>query len=163
MSIIVVEERLTELFSLLPEPKPKYHFGDDIELNKFIKGSNGNAYPLIYQTSLEKIYHGNSREVEVNPLQFFIAVQTNTDLYNTERWATSYREQLMPLLQNIMTVFEKSNIVTSTYDYTIREFPNYGAAEQNSKEHKTIDIIDAIQVSFRATINGNCITKNIKF
>lgn len=167
--MIVVEERMMDLFVQLPEIqgfKPIYHFGDSLELNAFIKGRNeqgDTSYPLIYQTSYRERQMPEQGLVEVIGLEMFIAVQTQTDLYNTQRWATSYRNILMPTFQNIHTAFRKSNIITSEYDYDVEKFPNYGNPDRNSTEHVTIDIIDALRFRVDVTINNNCITKNIKF
>lgn len=167
--LIVVEERMMQLFALLPdvgEYKPKYHFGDSIELNKFITGrtsENLTSYPLIYQTSFRERQMPERGEVQVNGLEMFIAVVTDPSLYNTERWATSYRTILMPTFKNIHTVFRKSNIITSEYNYEVEKFPNYGNPERNGTENVTVDIIDALRFRVDVVINNNCITKNIKF
>lgn len=171
--MIVVEERMMELFSQLPQttsngityPKPVYHFGDDLELNKFILGKQEAqelVYPLIYQTSFEETQYPFESEVETR-LEMFIAYKTETDLYNTQRWATSYRNILMPTFENIHTAFVKGNIVQSEFQYDVRKFPNYGADERNSTEHKTVDIIDAVRFRLNCRINNRCINKNILF
>jgi len=165
--MIVVEERLIEIFNQLPQVagfKPKYHFGDDIELGRFIKAKQGLVYPLIYQTSANETQLANENRVRVDNLTFFIAVRNEkVSMFNTERWATSYRNILMPTLSNVITAFQKSNIMASNYEFDVVKFPNYGAQPTNSTQNKTIDIIDAIQVSVDVVITDNCITKNIKF
>lgn len=171
--MIVVEERLMELFSYLPEitsgsityPKPVYHFGDGKELNRFImerKGENKLVYPLIYQTSYEETQLVREGLVQVN-LDMFIAYCTETDLFNTQRWATSYRNILMPTFENIHKAFQLSRMVISDYEYNVTKHPNYGNPEQDGTANKTIDIIDALRFRLNCTINNHCINKNIKF
>lgn len=171
--MIVVEERLMDLFSYLPEitsgeityPKPIYHFGDGKELNRFIaerQKHNQLTYPLIYQTSYEETQLVREELVSVR-LEMFIAYCTETSLFNTERWATSYRNILMPTFENIHKAFKDSRMIISDYEYVVQKFPNYGNPERNGTENQTIDIIDALRFELDCTINNHCINKNIKF
>ena len=160
--MIVVEERLTDMFALLPLIdgfKPVYHFGDGKELNKFIIESKHKVYPLIYQTSYEEIQDTKSDYVDVD-LELVLAVQTRTDLYNTERWATTYRNVLMPLLSNIDTIFKQSGIIRSDYKYRLRKRPNYSQTDSKDK-NATVDILDALVFNLNVEITSDCINQNI--
>lgn len=160
--MIVVEKRMMDLFDTLPKIsgfKPIYHFGDNIELNQFItaRKQQGTAvYPLIYQTSYTETQLAKQRYVQVQ-LEIFIATATETSLFNTERWATSYQNILMPTFENIHTAFIKSGIMASEWEYEVNKFPNYGNPERDGDEHKTVDIIDALQFRLNCVINDNCI------
>lgn len=173
--MIVVEERFIDLFSRLPEitsngityPKPIYHFGDGKELNRFIaerQKNNQLTYPLIYQTSYREVQRYKENLVDLNPVEMFIAYQTQTELFNTERWATSYRNILVPTFNNIFTALRKSGIIQETeWDITVEKFPNYGNPEIDGTQTKTIDVIDALRFTLNCTMNSNCINKLIKF
>lgn len=163
--MIVVEKRMVELFSLLPlisVRKPVYHFGDGKELNRFILESKYAVYPLIYQTSYRETQLPNQGEVQVPQLEMFIAVQTRTDMFNKERWATSYQNILMPTFEHIHQAFIKSGIVNSEWEYDVEKFPNYGNPEVNGTENVSVDIIDALRFRLSCTINNKCI-KPFKF
>lgn len=165
---IVVEERLLELFDKLPPTsdgfKPVYHFGDGIELNQFVKHNDYAVYPLIYQSSLRCNINTDRDEAVLSPLEFFIAVKTETELNNKERWATSYKNVLQPLYINIQRLFEVSGIIRYEQSQVWQQerFPAYSQTEGRT-ESKTIDIIDAIRVSLNCTIENRCINKYIKF
>jgi len=165
--MIVVEERLAEVFAQLPPiggVACKYHFGDGIEANKFIKGANHDVYPLVYQTSNN--WTGMvvpEIEVETDLVLLLCVQNLNQDMYNSERWATSYRNVLLPLFENVDKALQRSGIISSDYRYSVRNYPNY--SERESKENnKFIDIVDAIEVSLRVTISANCVqTINFNF
>jgi len=161
--MIVVEERLEQLFSYLPEIKgfkPKYYFGDDKEINALIKASDGGIYPLIYQTSNEWTENSkNARVIEAN-LTFVLAVRNREQMFNGSRWATSYREVLRPLYENMKILFTKSNITVSDKDYTVTNFPNYSENETTKDKNKFIDIVDALVVNVTLKITNDCINVN---
>ena len=170
----VVEERLSELFYLIPArtftdsngvehttPKPKYHFGDAKEANAFINGRKNDAYPLIYQISNTETH--TEKGVDTR-LELVLAMQNlKVSMYNTERWATSYQNVLMPLLQNVQTALEKSGIIVSNFEYEVIKHPNYSETEAKDKT-AFVDIVDAIVLTVQIKIiNGVCINHYIKF
>jgi len=167
--MIVVEQRLSDLFNRLPDLidannkpfKPVYHFGDGIEANEFIKRYKHAVYPLIYQTSLRETQNYRERTVDTT-LEIVLCVQTRTDLLNSERWATTYKTMLVPLMENIMILFEKGGIIVSNFEYEIEKFPNYSQTESKDA-NAFIDIVDALRFRLPCEINDKCITKNIKF
>lgn len=168
--MIVVEEKLAELFNLLPPfpdtngnmVKPVYHFGDGIEANEFIKKRNHAVYPLIYQNLTEETQNIKANTVSTR-LEIVLCVKTRTEMLNTERWATTYRNVLMPLLNNIGILFTKSNVILSNLEFDIAKFPNYSETESKQK-NAFIDIVDAIRVRVPITIDGNlCLPKQINF
>jgi len=159
--MIVVEECLMQLFNTFI-PEAKYHFGDDKEANAFIKGSNGNSYPLIYQTSNNWRDGVNKRFIETD-LVFILAVRNeHTDMYNTNRWATSYRNVLLPLYEKVKAIFTQSKIILSATDYEVTNHPNYSEVETTKAKNKFIDIIDALEVRVTLKITNGCIDTFIK-
>lgn len=179
MKPIVVEEVLSTIFNLIPDreftyakdddsitvhvPKPKYYFGDAKELNKVMKLKDGEIYPLIFQTST--IETQNQKAGDVTTDLVLVLAHRNTEEYltNTQRWATSYKNILMPLVDNIYQAFIQSKWVTFDSTYELEKVPNY--SETSAKEkHGFNDIVDAIV--FRATVRltpNVCINKNINF
>jgi len=158
--MIVVEERLMELFELLPlidNKKPIYHFGDGIELNKFVIGRKNDLYPLIYQTSIREEQQTKQKLVQTQ-LEIFLATQTITDLYNTQRWATSYKNILLPLFVNIDIALKRSGIISaSEWQYIIDKIPNYNRIEDN--KNGGVDFLDVLRFRLDITMNGSCIKR----
>jgi len=162
--MIVVEDRLQVLFNLLPVRngfKPRYHFGDGIEANQWIKQTNNQTWPLIYQTSNSGTYTRNGSLFETN-LELILAVETRTDVLNDVRWATTYKNTLRPLLEDVKTVLEKSGIILSNWEYKIENFPKYSETSTREKNAFTA-IVDALKITLPCKINSNCITKYIHF
>lgn len=171
--MIVIEEILSELFQLIPvrqwkdsndiaqeTPKPKYHFGDTKEANRFIIAQDTKAYPLIYQTSTRQL---DTRKWSETTLTLVLATRnTELSLYNTERWAMSYRNVLLPLLDDVKRCLERSGVIASDFDYNIDKRPNYSETDSKDK-NKFVDIVDAIILSLDVRFIKACINKDINF
>jgi len=162
---MIIEEKLNAIFDQLPEIdgfKPVYHFGDEIEFNRFILKSQKSIYPLIWQLIKEES-DDDLKEKVTTDLEFFIAMRNlETDMFNTVRWETSYKNVLTPMYQNIKKAFKQSGIIKSDFNFGVLKQPNYSQIDNNDK-NKTIDIIDVIFVRLPATeITNGCI-KTIKF
>lgn len=180
MKSIVVEEVLSDIFNLIPDrqysyakdddtitvtvPKPRYYFGDAKECNALIKKRGEKIYPLIFQTSNSEGHNRDAREVTTDLVLVLAHRNTRIDLLNTQRWATSYRNILMPLVDNVIQALSESGLIRFDGTYTLEKVPNYSETEAKDK-NAFIDIVDAI--IFRATITLNvknkCINKNINF
>lgn len=162
-----VEETLKAIFEQLPNRtvrKPVYHFGDGKEANRFIAESKFAVYPLIYQTSTDEIQ--TEKWIETD-LELVIATQNlNVEMFNTERWATSYRNVLMPLVQDIQGAFEQSGVIIpssgSNLSYSLSKRPNYSETESKEK-NAFVDIVDAIVMRVGIRITEGCVNKNISF
>lgn len=162
---MILEERMLEIISQLPQRngfKPVYHFGDELELNKFILKSKKSVYPLIWQIVKPEKDNAISKRITTD-LEFFIAVQNKkTAMFNTERWETSYKNVLIPVYEDFKKAFIECGIIQSDFSFDIQKMPNYSQTEIRDKS-KTIDIIDAILVKLpNSTIIDTCI-KNVKF
>jgi len=163
--MIVVEDKLAQAFDLLPEIqgfKPRYESGNDIHLNKYLKemaDSSKSPYPLIYQVS-NKDEGNNIDSTTKSRLVFVLATrEKKTELLNSNRLKMSFKNVLIPLCENMFTLFNKAGIFIWDGTYTVEKFYNYGDGENN----KTIDIWDALRLTIDLGINENCINKNIKF
>lgn len=157
---MTIEGKLSEIFVQLPEIdgfKPVYHFGDELEFNKFILLNKGAIYPLIWQLIGKETDADFAQRISTD-LKFFIAVRnTETDMFNTVRWETSYKNVLDPMYNNIKKAFKESGIIKSDWVFDKFKRPNYSQTESKN-ENKTIDIIDVIEVSLRdVEIKDSCV------
>lgn len=171
---IIVENRLKEAFSLLPNLgmteaipegfKPYYDWGNEHHLNKvYLLKPKSELYPLIYQTSNRSATDSKLKQVTTN-LSLVLAVKnTFTDKLNKERWAGStYNDILFPLVENIETLFTKGNIFLWEGNYTTTTVPNYGRDSQpNDPKATPLDIWDAILFETEITITNDCLKQII--
>lgn len=172
---VVVEDKLMALFGLIPArqyeypegefnpvKKPEYHFGDAKECNAFIVYMQRDVYPLIYQISNTETQNVKANTVTTD-LELVLATVSDGSKLNDQRWATSYRNILMPLVDNVYQALNESNIVLWNSEYTLEKVPNYGSTE-TKEANAFIDIVDAIIFRASITIKGTgCNNKNIKF
>lgn len=158
--MIVIESRLNEIFSPLPEIvgfKPIYKWGDELHLIKQLEiysKAKKSIYPLIYQTSTGSKQNEYSKEATTSLVLVLACRNTEIDLTNEQRWATSYSNILYPLVENIVKSLVQSGIsIIVNGEYTLTEFPNYGSGQLNN----TTDIWDAVQFECSVTLNANCV------
>lgn len=162
---MIIEERLLSIFEQLPEVggfKPVYHFGDDLEFNKFILKSTKSVYPLIWQlVKPEKDnFHKHSNTTD---LELIIATRNlETDMLNTTRWETSYKNVLNPVYENVKTGLIRSGIIRSEWEFDKLKSPNYSQVD-NGDKNKTIDIIDVIVLKLNGAVFTNDCVRQIKF
>ena len=82
--MIVVEERLHEIFSQLPlidNKQPVYAWGDLHHLNKWVK-EKPDTYPLIYQISKDELQKTQQRRVRTEWDAVIATQNPNTDCLN---------------------------------------------------------------------------------
>lgn len=156
--MILVEERLKELFPTLPnitdidgvEHKPKFDFGTEEDLIVFINDNRDaeiNTYPLIW---VQTPFPTEGKEPRLNcKLKLILAVNSNSTLTNTERLEISFKPILVPLFENVIKAFNRCGFITlRNRDKEKRtNFFNYGVKEQGEKNTviQTTDIWDAIK------------------
>lgn len=164
-NVIVVEDRLKEMFDTLTpltnstgqEFKPKFRYGNNKELTAFLKENRqtDTHYPLIWLEYPYEESHIIDR-VELSNLNLIIAVQTNSVMYNPERLVETFKQFLLPLWDQILETFRRSNIIDTVDNYTLVKHPNY---DTEVDKNKTPTIWDAIKVTFDTTINNKCYIK----
>lgn len=166
-SFIVVEDRLAEMFDLLPDIKgfkTRFGFGDIKELNAFLRNRDKlptkNIYPLIWLLYPYKEEH-NTRSVNISNLELIVAVQTNSSMENSQRIEETYKEVLFPLLDNINSLFLKANIVNMGEEYEVTKYPNYSSSD-SGEEHGGTFIWDAMKLTYDMRLTDDCL-KNIIF
>ena len=157
--MIVVEDKLTTLFDNLPDLtvggesfKPIFEFGDLKDLNKFLK-QEVKKYPLIW---LESGFNESFNEegVSISPNIVIATYGLNLSYSNREKLDINFKTVLMPLLENVIKTFERSNIIIfNGSDCKITKYYNYG----DESRHETTDIWDAIKLEVEITIKDDCI------
>jgi len=173
-NVVVVEDKLEAIFNLIPEStfevspgvtqvrkKPNYYYGDAKECNALIKQKGGAIYPLIFQISTNEDQNPDAVSVTTD-LELVICTQNlNEEMNNKTRWATSYKNVLIPLLNDVYKALSESGIVVWDGDYQIDKLPNYSETPSKDK-NSFIDTVDAILFKATLTIRGKgCINKTI--
>ena len=152
--MIVVEDRLSEIFEFLPPINgfnPVFRYGDDKELNTFLSSYDGKSstpYPLIWLVYpyTEK---QSRRHVEITNMKFILAVRNNEVMLYDERIIKTFKGLLIPLYNNIIESFKKANTMLTDDEYNVVKYPNYGSGE----EAKANDIWDAITITTDVEFN----------
>lgn len=170
-SMIIVEDRLKELFDYLPDmlgtkdgDNTKYpiifKYGDVKELQSFLKlDKNKDNYPLIWLAYPYSEEHKRSK-VSLNNLSLIIAVPSNTTMLNDQRLKETYKKVLIPLFDNIKELFRMGNIIRVGEIYNIIKYPNYSDTVDN--KNTVLVIWDAMKITFDCVITDACL-KTINF
>jgi hypothetical protein len=165
---IKIESVLEDIFAYLPdvtfenggsEYPVKFGYGDDVELNLFLKSLEGlNQYPLIWFLWPYE-YEETKTNVKIEDAVFIIAVDTNNVMQNKERLSETYGKVLMPLFDNFKYVLKNANVTNTENKYKVTKHPNYG---ENDKAIPALTIWDALKIKTSFSINQNCL-KAINF
>ena len=92
-------------------------------------------------------------EFEIPKMIFILAVNTSASLMNPERMKTTYKNVLIPLYDNLTSLFKKSCITNLEWSYEVEKHPNFG----DGKESEGTFIWDALRVEFKITITDDCL------
>lgn len=163
--MIVVEERLKEVLKDLPlvvtdydgEPtefQHRFDWGTKEDLNILLQQEK-QVYPLIWlETGFTEDHDTEADEVSVSVSLKIATYGLDTSLLNQERLNLTFKEILIPTLNNVVKAFKRSNIVNlDGPDFTITKFYNYGTGSST----ETTDIWDAIMLDIDLIINNDCI------
>lgn len=162
--MIVVEERLQELFSQIPEiqlnsnnsNKPFFSWGKKEELNRYILNTDEKVlYPLIWLLPSEDTQNILS-EYATRQAVFILATrETRDELYNPQRYQGSYKNTLNPLTSYVIQALQNSSItrIINPNDIKVFKEPNYSDQGENA----TIDKWDAVRIECNVEINNNCL------
>lgn len=169
----ILDKNKSELEAISPTKSVSYSWGDQQELNAWIIskdkeiagmrtfGKNKTKYPLIF---LVTPIDGKLllRENLFEKITFIICCDTKAE------WLNSTREkETMPMLTDLANLFleilsqdKNAQIIRKNgqLDVTFRKVYNYST---NGKESETVDIWDAIKLTFDLKINTNCL-KNLQ-
>lgn len=159
--IVYKEGKLTK------KAKVHFHFGDQLELNKWVGIQNNNSaskYPLIfYVVNSEKKYNNNHIRTKARVILMNV---TKYDTLNSTRVSDSYEKILYPL-RDLFIKELSANLNTVVYGKIQDKFkqvdvPLMGVSSDDLKsfgnyKSVTIDIVDAIAIDFDLEININCV------
>lgn len=167
---IILENVLEDIFSYLPKmaySKTEQAFpvvfgcGDEIELNVWLKDrESSNTYPLIWL--LYPYVEGHSKtKIELDKIDFILAVDTNSSMQNKERIVETYTKVLMPLYWNMRYALKVANVINTASEYSVVKHPNYSKSA-SKEESGTIAIWDALKVTTNFSVIDTCL-RPIKF
>lgn len=170
--MIIVEDKLKEMFGYLPDMSyaegateftPVFGYGDQKELNLFLaerESKTSKPYPLIWLLYPYKEKHFK-REVLIEDLVLLLAVDTTEAMRYKDRIETTFGRILIPLFDNINTVFNRAINVNKKDEVGVVKFPNYtdDSDRYNDNLHFTSDRWDALKTTWEIKINDNCLKK----
>lgn len=164
--MIVFEEKLRELVALMPKWNDthivRYDWGTIDVLNKFLLLKESvSKYPLIWLVTSKDTDDLLRNRVTRNA-RFVIATRSNdVDGFNSKQYQTDYKEVLIPVYNDFITLLNSSGIskiVGSTIDKELK--PNFSL---NDNGKGLITIWNAIVLDLEVEIIDGCIKQNIKF
>lgn len=165
--MIIVEDKLEEIFDYLPAMKyevgseysfkPVFGFGDQMELNKFLKNKESEStkpYPLIWLLYRYNEKH-EKKKVVLNDIVLILATNTNAEMSNRDRIETNFKKVLIPLYDNILEALTKSVNINLEDDRGVVKFPNF-SEEVNREQSFTTELWDALKTTWNFEINTAC-------
>ena len=164
--MIVFEEKIRDLVALIPQwngtHTVRYDWGTIDVLNKFLLLKESvSKYPLIWLVT-SKDTDDLLRNRVTRKARFVIATRSNdVDGFNSQQYQTDYKEVLIPVYNDFITLLNSSGIskiVGSTIDKELK--PNFSL---NDNGKGLITIWNAIVLDLEVEIIDCCIKKNIKF
>jgi len=164
--MIVFEEKIRELVAVMPNWENtfpiRYDWGTIDVLNKFlILKESISKYPLIWLVTSKDTDDLLRNRVTRNA-RFVIATRSNNvDAFNAMQYQTDYKEILIPVYNNFITVLNSSGIskiVGSTIDKELK--PNYSV---NDNGKGLVTIWNALVLDLEIELTSGCIKENIKF
>ena len=164
--MIVFEEKIRDLVALMPQwngtHTVRYDWGAIDVLNKFlILKESVSKYPLIWLVTSKDTDDLLRNRVTRNA-RFVIATRSNdVDGFNSQQYQTDYKEVLIPVYNDFITLLNSSGIskiVGSAIDKELK--PNFSL---NDNGKGLITIWNAIVLDLEVEIIDGCIKKNIKF
>ena len=165
--MIIVEERLKELFATLPDITVgqssypvSFDFGSHKDLLRFMnserKFKGGVQYPLIWlETPFDRDIKRNGN-VNISGLTLILATLSNSQQSNTERLENTFKPTLIPLSQLVLESLRKGGFTQIINDGQRKEtnFYNYGVDEN---ENQTTDIWDVIKIELDIIMDNRCL------
>lgn len=146
----------------------QYHYGDNKELAKWIRGRSGKQkYPLIWYV-LDPV-DNSSGDTLTAKCTLLLFTSTKTEYYNNTRALINYSNILEPLTVQIYRKLESTNAISLLFKdyedvYSTFDIPNYGVDLDvfdftsnlpKGTEGVTIDIVDARRMEFQGRFVKN--------
>lgn len=162
---MIPEERLTELFDTLPEIyisgkgwKPRFDFGDEIDLENFLnqkRKEKSNPYPLVWLQTPFRTKEMMGGNLELYDLNFVIATLSSASKSNRERLHITFGPVLIPLLGYFKAALYQSGFTQIIRGGEIGRTNHFNYGKDN--ESVDSDIWDAIQVNIDISMDRNCL------
>jgi len=159
--MIVVEDRLRELFATLPVINISgtdfgmvFDFGTAEDLEIFLKQEQ-KKYPLIWlETGFEETHNTYEDALDVSVSLKIATSGFDSTLLNQVRLTTTFKDVLIPVLENVRKAFERSNtVLLQSTEFKVTKYYNYGS--DNSQEQS--EIWDAIRFDVDLKFNSDCL------
>lgn len=152
--MIVFEDVISNIIKQIPADsegfKPKFHWGGQDELNRYI-ALKSQPYPLIWM--MEGLEKHDLKGYVSKDARFIIATrELKVERLNDVRLRESFDKVLNPLLDRLVEGFRKSQTTDLNLDIQVSKYPNYSEKEKN----KTIDLWDAIVLDCTIRANNKC-------
>ena len=165
--MIIVEERLRELFATLPNITVdqssypvSFDFGSHKDLLRYMnsqrKFQGGVSYPLIWlETPIEREVMRDGH-ITLSNLTLILATLSSSEQSNTERLETTFKPTLIPLNKLVLESLRKSGFTQIINDGQRSEtnFYNYGV---NEEETQATDIWDVIKLELDLIMDNKCL------
>ena len=162
--MIVVEERLRDLFLALPsvgygsvDYNPIFSFGNEDYLFRFLETKkNKRTYPLIWLET--PITSSGYKRVDA-PITLILATNSSASLSNSDRLEKTIKPLLAPLVDNCIEGLHKSGFTTLD-ESSVRtsNYYNYGV----DNDGNTYGVWDAIKLTCNVTIT-DCKQREFNF
>jgi len=167
--MIVFEEKMRELIALMPAWSKdsltlpvRYDWGTVDVLNKFlVLKESVSKYPLIWLVT-----SGDAENLLTNRVRrtsrFIIATRSNdSDAFNAQQYQTDYKDILIPVYNDFVTLLEKSGVSKIIGSTVTKELvPNFSI---NDNGKGLIVIWNALVLDLEVELTDGCIINNIKF
>lgn len=161
--MIVVETLLREIFSQIPDISyagkmypVKFHWGNQDDLNLYMKTEYGNPTPLIWLVEAEDGCNDNAHSLERRiALRVAKSSEHKTDR-NPIVWDSEFSQVLNPLLDKVIQCLNKSGVTTIVGgEYRKRLRANYSEYERTTEgktKSETLTIDHWNVIYFEATV-----------
>lgn len=169
--MIVVEEKLRDLFDMIPEieinasnlVKPCFSWGDEGALRQFMVAAynidvNFNLYPLIWLLPSKDDNNPRAKTLTKKVSLVISTLETRDELLNDQRLQGTFKNVLNPLSDYIEQCFLNSSITLLQSNIETFKHPNYSV----NKKSGSIDKWDAMRIDCEVEFNSNCL-KPIKW
>ena len=164
--MIIVEERLKELFEALPQINVSgksynisYGFGSHKDLLRFMnserKFRGGVEYPLIWlETPIERDVR-RDKKIDLAGLTLILATLSNAEKSNVERLEVTFKPTLIPLYDMVIKALKRSGFtqIINNGEQKVTTFYNYGV---NEEEHEATDIWDVLKIQLDLIMDNTC-------
>lgn len=163
--MIVIEDKLEAIVNQIPvidvsgvEVSSYFGYGSEEELNRYIKNSESNNYPLVWLLQNSETQDLTQKLATKNVSIIVATLEERLELSFKQRYGASFKYILNPLVNYVLQGLRNSSVSRLvSNEVTITKFPNY-----TQEEGTVIDKWDAIRIDAEVEFNNNCL-RDIKW